>query len=78
MNRTYAYTEGTPDDTIEVIDECMVSMDDSKFQIDIQASNAAGIESVACFWGSKEKAELLRSEYSHAIINPSEILTLIR
>ena len=46
--------------------------------IDIKASNAAGIESVACFWGSKEKAELLRSEYSHAIINPSEILTLIR
>lgn len=23
--------------------------------IDIQASNAAGIESVACFWGTKEK-----------------------
>ena len=41
MSRTYAYTEGTPDDTIEVSDECMVSMDDSKFQIDIQASNYA-------------------------------------
>ena len=46
--------------------------------IDIQASNSAGIESVACFWGTKEKAELLKSGYSHAIINPSEILTLIR
>lgn len=46
--------------------------------IDIQASNAAGIESVACFWGTKEKADLLRSDYSHAIIRPSEILTLIR
>ncbi len=46
--------------------------------IDIQASNAAGIESVACFWGTKEKTELLHSEYSHAIIRPSEILTLIR
>ena len=46
--------------------------------IDIQASNAAGIESVACFWGTKEKTELLRSGYRHAIINPSEILTLIR
>lgn len=46
--------------------------------IDIQASNAAGIESVACFWGTKEKAELLRSCYSHAIIKPEEILTLIR
>lgn len=46
--------------------------------IDIQSSNAAGIESVACFWGTKEKKELLHSDYSHAIIKPSEILTLIR
>lgn len=46
--------------------------------IDIQASNAAGIESVACFWGTKEKSDLLRSDYSHAIIRPDEILTLIR
>lgn len=46
--------------------------------IDIQASNAAGIESVACFWGTKEKEELLRSDYSHAIVKPAEILTLIR
>lgn len=46
--------------------------------IDIQASNAAGIESVACFWGTKEKSELLRSGYTHAIIKTEEILTLIR
>lgn len=46
--------------------------------IDIQASNAAGIESVACFWGTKEKGELLHSDYSHAIVRPDEILTLIR
>ena len=46
--------------------------------IDIQSSNAAGIESVACFWGTKEKAELLRSGYFHAIVKPNEILTLIR
>lgn len=46
--------------------------------IDIQASNAADIESVACFWGTKEKSNLLRSGYDHAIIKPSEIITLIR
>lgn len=46
--------------------------------IDIQASNSAGIESVACFWGTKEKHDLLHSGYRHAIIKPSEILTLIR
>lgn len=41
MSKTYAYTEGTPDDIIEASDECMFSMDGSKFQIDIQASNYA-------------------------------------
>ena len=46
--------------------------------IDIQASNAAMIESVACFWGTKEKRELLASGYRHAIVKPNEILTLIR
>ena len=46
--------------------------------IDIQASNAAGIESIACFWGTKEKSDLLRSEYTHAIVRPYEIITLIR
>lgn len=46
--------------------------------IDIQASNAANIESVACFWGTKERKELINSEYRHAIVKPSEIITLIR
>lgn len=46
--------------------------------IDIQASNAAHIESIACFWGTKERAELYRSDYRHAIVEPREIITLIR
>ncbi|MBR8803430.1 HAD family hydrolase [Porphyromonas levii] len=46
--------------------------------IDIQASNSAGIESVACFWGTKESGQLVKSEYSHAILHPREIITLIR
>lgn len=46
--------------------------------IDIQASNAACIESVACFWGTKERAALVHSKYRHAIIDPLEIITLIR
>lgn len=49
-----------------------------KIELLIQASNAANIESVACFWGTKEKADLIHSRYTHAIISPSEILTLIR
>ena len=46
--------------------------------IDIEASNAAGIESVACMWGTKERSALLASRYKHIIIKPQEILTLIR
>ena len=46
--------------------------------IDIQSSNAANIESVACFLGTKEKSELIHSNYKHAIVSPKEILTLIR
>lgn len=46
--------------------------------IDIQASNAAGIESVACLWGTKERHQLLHSPYRHIIVRPQEILTLIR
>ena len=46
--------------------------------VDIQASNVANIESVACLWGTKEKLDLLHSHYNHAIIKPVEILTLIR
>ncbi len=46
--------------------------------IDIAASNAAGIESVACLWGTKERTALLASSYNHIIIKPQEILTLIR
>ena len=46
--------------------------------IDILSSNAAGVESVACFWGTKEKKELLASGYKHALLYPREILTMIR
>lgn len=46
--------------------------------IDIQASNAAGIESVACLWGTKERTQLICSNYKHIIVKPKEILTLIR
>lgn len=47
-------------------------------EIDIRASNAAGIESIACFWGTLEPNLLLKSGYRHAIRKPVEILTLLR
>lgn len=45
--------------------------------IDIQSSNAAGIKSIACFWGTKEREELLNSGYVVSITTPNEILQLI-
>lgn len=47
---------------------------------DIKSSNDANIESVACFWGTEsfERQRLIASGYSHAILKPHEILTLIR
>lgn len=53
----------TPGDTISYGDRA----------IDIQASNAAGIKSVACMWGSKEQSLLLSSNPSQIIYSPSEI-----
>lgn len=46
--------------------------------IDIIASNAAGIESVACLWGTKEREKLLHSGYKHIIANPEEIVALLK
>jgi len=46
--------------------------------IDIIASNAAGIESVACLWGTKEREKLLHSGYKHIIANPEEIVSLLK
>ncbi len=45
--------------------------------IDIQASNAAEIESVACFWGTKEREALRCSGFTYAIDSPDEMITLI-
>lgn len=45
--------------------------------IDIQASNAAGIESVACIWGTKEKHKLLNSKYNHLLTSSCDIINLL-
>ena len=42
--------------------------------IDIQASNAAGIKSVACLWGGKENALLLNSRPDRVIGAPVDII----
>ena len=46
--------------------------------IDIQASNAAGVKSVACLWGTSERFALASSNPSETILSPNEIITLIR
>ena len=45
--------------------------------IDIQASNAAGIKSVACLWGTKEYHNLTLSNPSVMISDPQSIISFI-
>ena len=45
--------------------------------IDIKASNAAGIKSIACFWGTNEEDDLKRSGCTSSLLKPEDILTLI-
>lgn len=42
--------------------------------IDIISSNGAGILSVACFWGTKERSLLEGSQPGYSIFTPNEIL----
>ena len=42
--------------------------------IDIQSSNSAGIPSVACFWGTKERDILLSAAPTYSAYSPTEII----
>lgn len=46
--------------------------------IDIQASKAAGVRSVACLWGSAEVAQLVRSQPTYIANTPLEALTILK
>lgn len=46
--------------------------------IDIQASKAAGVQSYACLWGTKEQSLLLSAPYDQVLRNPLEMIELIK
>jgi phosphoglycolate phosphatase-like HAD superfamily hydrolase len=46
--------------------------------IDIIASNAAGVRSVACLWGSEEPESLKKANPNFIIHHPDEIIPLIQ
>lgn len=46
--------------------------------IDIIASNAAGIKSVACLWGAEDEKSLLSAKPTYVIKTPMEIIPLIQ
>lgn len=46
--------------------------------IDIVASKAAFVKSVACFWGTEDRASLLATQADFAIENPIEIIEVIK
>jgi HAD superfamily hydrolase (TIGR01549 family) len=45
--------------------------------IDIIASNAAGVKSVACLWGSEDPELLLKAQPNYTIEKPAQILELL-
>lgn len=56
-------------------DEYILSLGDR--DIDIHASNQAGVMSVACLWGAKEKQALKRASPDFMIHHPYEVLHVI-
>jgi phosphoglycolate phosphatase-like HAD superfamily hydrolase len=55
--------------------DCVISLGDRA--IDIIASNASGIKSVACTWGSNEINELIAAKPTYVLFKPNEILGLL-
>lgn len=45
--------------------------------VDMAASNAAGIESVACLWGTKERSALESMRVSYKLESPSQVFDVI-
>ena len=45
--------------------------------IDVEASKAANVISIGCLWGSNEHNQLLSSNPTHLIKQPSEIIDII-
>ena len=70
-----------PDGMIRALNEIGCSAQDAisfgDRAIDIQASNAAGITSVACLWGTEERFALTATNPHVTILFPREIITLI-
>lgn len=45
--------------------------------IDIQASHAAGVKSVACLWGTSDQQALLNAKPTFVAASPAELLSII-
>ena len=46
--------------------------------IDMIAAKIAGINAIACLWGTKERSMLLGTAYDQAISSPLEILPYLQ
>lgn len=46
--------------------------------IDIEASTAAGVRSVACLWGAADKISVLASEPTYVANTPAQLLAIIQ
>lgn len=66
--KALAYLESNPNEALSFGDRA----------IDIQASKAAGIPSVACLWGTAESQLLTAAKADYVIKTPAEALTILK
>jgi HAD superfamily hydrolase (TIGR01549 family) len=70
-----------PDPILRALNNLNISHDNYKDvysfgdrDIDINASNLAGVKSVACYWGAEDKLALKNSKPNYEIFEPMDIL----
>ena len=71
-----------PDPILKAIDKMKTTGDKvlsfGDRDIDITASNSAGVISVACLWGTENPEALLKAGPTHILKHPSEIVPLLQ
>lgn len=71
-----------PDIILEIMKELEVSKEETLMvgdsNVDIQTAKNSGLKSVGCLWGFRDYEELSEAGADHIIINPLEIIDIIK
>lgn len=72
----------SPDIIFEIMKELGVSKEETLMvgdsNVDIQTAKNSGLKSVGCLWGFRDYEELYQAGADHIIINPLEIIDIIK